>query len=203
MVRITLRRMMATMSIAAGLMSWSGAAQTPQSRRQPQILTYQGPPATLQEMVDSVPIIVLGKVEKSEQKLFGTEYPFPTVVHTIRINRTLKGPKDLKPKSALDVAQPGGVASRDGIEYSVDDRGFPVFVAGDEYLLFLKPDKFYGGLLTVEYGPTGAFPLTHKGSRAQIPQGAKNNIGQLSMKKDMEAAELAILIQTIVNKGKL
>jgi len=153
-------------------------------------------------MVDSVSLIILGRVEKREQKVFGTQHLMPTIVHSIRVNRILKAPKDLKPRSVVEVAQEGGKITRDGIEHIVDDRSYPVFAVGEEYLLFLRPDKFYGGLPTIAFGPGGAFPLTEKGTRVGIPGGAKANVRELSTKSEMATDELAVLIQTIVSKDQ-
>lgn len=173
----------------------AGAIGQSQARRSI-VLSHASPPGTIEEIVLGVEVIIVGRVVDTEQVLLGSaELPVPTVKHRVLILEVIKGPK-LKVGQTVVVSQPGGVAVSNGVEVSIHDRSFPVFLPRQELMLFLTHDPFFGSLAS-PWGPHGVVEL--EGLRATLPTALRERRG-LPNAKHVSLAVLRTMIENVVKR---
>jgi hypothetical protein len=133
---------------------------------------YGPPPRSLELLWRASPLVVRGRVESSKVRVAAPGDIHPDVItdHRVAVLEVFKDEAKAASAGQIHVLQHAGTLNVGGKIIVSDPEGMPVFVSGQELVLFLRPRTKAGGFSIVS-GPSGAYATD--GDIVRLPSGAR------------------------------
>jgi len=182
--------LVASGGFAASTSTVSAAAQAVEARAA--FPEPPGPAASLAEMWQKTPIVVVGTVSE-----VGPPVPSRGIVYrlsSLTVHERLKAPSAITIGAAITLFQPGGTARVGDVEYRTSFITEPL-VEGDRMVLFLQPSTEVG-METFIVRIAGGDAFRWKDGDEFVALGALRRLDELKGRSTLEVSDLLALLRS-------
>jgi hypothetical protein len=154
-----------------------------------------GPAASLAEMWQKTPIVVVGTVSQVGPPVASTRGVVVYRLCSVIVEEHLKTPASIAIGGTMTVFQPGGTARVGNVEYRTSFITEPL-VEGDRMVLFLQPSTEVG-METFIVRIAGGDAFRWKDGDELVALGTSRHLDELKDRSTLEVAELLALLRSL------